>query len=103
MEEQENMSAEFETEVEQAHEESPSEQPQQAQQQSSSDRNFAELREQKKKLERERDELRRRMEEIEASQRKQSAPSQPALADDDLVEWKYVKQEIDSLKHEIQR
>lgn len=70
---------------------------------SDAERNFAELREQKKRLERERDEFKRRMEEVEASQRKQAEPkqTQPSLADDDLVEWKYVKQEIDGLKNQI--
>lgn len=72
-------------------------------QQSDSDRNFAELREQKNRVERERNEFKARMEAMEIAQKKQSEskPQQPSLADDDLVEWKYVKQEIDGLKNEI--
>jgi len=61
--------------------------------------NIRELREQKKRLERERDELRQRMQAMEESQK--SAPQSPSLADDDLVEWKYVKQEIEGLKNHI--
>jgi len=76
------------------------EQETQAPVQSAPERNFDELREQKKRAERERDDLRRRMEQIEASQ-KEVKPAQPSLADDDLVEWKHVKQEIDGLKNEI--
>jgi len=63
------------------------------------DLNIRELREQKKQAERERDELRKRMEQMEVSQ--QATSKQPSLADDDLVEWKYVKQEIDGLKKQI--
>jgi hypothetical protein len=74
-----------------------------APQQSDADRNFAQLRQQKEQLEREREEMRKRMAEMEASQSqpKESKTQTPQLADDDLVEWKYVRQEIDGLKNEI--
>jgi len=75
----------------------------QAQQESSSEKNMRELREQKERAERERNELRNRMEQIEATQKQQqkNTPTQPSLADDDLVEWKHVKAEIDGLKSQI--
>lgn len=66
--------------------------------------NIRELRQQKEQLEREREDMRRRMAQMEEAQSKQKEPKpeSPKLADDDLVEWKYVRQEIEGLKNEIQ-
>lgn len=88
------------------------EQPQQesseqtAQKQSDAERNLANLRQQKEQLQRERDELKQRMEAIENHQNQQQQKSSkkedtPQLADDDLVEWKYVRQQVENLEQKM--
>lgn len=75
-------------------------QPQETLQQK--DLNFRNLREAKERAERERDELMRRMQEIEArNQQLTPEDPEPNLNPDDLVEWKYVKKEINKLKQEL--
>lgn len=82
----------------------PSEQPEATQTtKSDAERNFEQLRLQKRKLEQERDAYARKLAEIEARNAPKPEPQQetPNLADDDLVEWKHVKREINQLKQEL--
>ncbi len=68
------------------------------------ERNFRELREKQKQLERERDEANRRALYAEALLSKNNQPQhtpEPSLADDDIPEWGQVRKEIDKIQQQL--
>ena len=79
--------------------------PQKAEEQHDTDvqqRNFRAIRDAKERAERERDAAYQRLQEFERMQQMQApAETTPSLADDDLVEWKHVKNTIKNIEQKL--
>lgn len=64
-------------------------------------KNFKNLRREKEAIQRERDELARRLQEIEQKKQPNNKEDEIELAPDDLVEWKHVDKQIKNLENKI--